>query len=90
MTAKVATVAFLAGAGVVSAAIAIFNERMMQRHRQPGVTYAQVTFRRDGGWRRDDLFTPKGLEYQKRASIFGVTAAALWGLALAAALVIPA
>lgn len=60
----------------------------MQRHRQPGVTYAAVTWRRDGGWRRADLFTPEGLRHQARASRFGVAAAALWVLALAALVVL--
>lgn len=60
----------------------------MQRHRQPGITYAAVTWRRDGGWRRADLFTPEGLRHQARASRFGVAAAALWVLALAALVVL--
>lgn len=71
-------------AGTVSMAIAIYNERRMHRHRQPGVTYAQATYRRDGGWRRTDLFTPAGLAYQHKASRYGVTGAALWVLALVA------
>lgn len=71
-------------AGTVCASLAVRHERRMQRHRQPGVTYAAVTFRRDGGWRRADLFTPQGLAYQARASRFGLAAAALWGLALLA------
>lgn len=56
----------------------------MQRHRQPGVSYAAVTLRRDGGWRRADLFTPEGLRHQARASRFGLAAAALWVLGLVA------
>jgi len=71
-------------AGTVCASLAVRNERRMQRHRQPGVGYAAVTFRRDGGWRRADLFTPQGLEYQALASRFGLAGAALWGLALLA------
>lgn len=71
-------------AGTVSMAIAIVNERRMHRHRQPGVTYSEATYRRDGGWRRTDLFTPEGLAYQHKASRYGVTGAALWVLALAA------
>jgi hypothetical protein len=68
--------------GTVSMGVAIFNERRMHRHRQPGVTYAQATYRRDGGWRRSDLFTPEGLTFQRRASKYGVLGAALWVLAL--------
>jgi hypothetical protein len=64
--------------------VAIYNERRMHRHRQPGVTYAQATYRRDGGWRRTDLFTPEGLAYQRQASRYGVVGAALWVLALIA------
>ena len=62
--------------------VAVFNERRMHRHRQPGVTYAQATYRRDGGWRRTDLFTPEGLKFQRQASTYGVLGAALWILAL--------
>jgi len=54
----------------------------MQQHRQPGVTYAAATFRRDGGWRKSELFTARGLEYQAQAARFGMTAAALWVVAL--------
>ncbi|HMC54251.1 MAG TPA: hypothetical protein VKH19_03700 [Gemmatimonadaceae bacterium] len=60
----------------------------MHRHRRPGVTYAQATFRRDGGWRRTDLFSAEGLAHQRRASTFGVTGAALWLLALALMLLV--
>jgi len=67
---------------MASMAVAVFNERRMHRHRQPGVTYAQATFRKDGGWRRSDLFTPTGLRYQRIASRFGVLGALLWILAL--------
>lgn len=74
----------LAAAGTLSMAIAVFNERRMHRYRQPGVTYAQATFRRDGGWRRADLFMPEGLRYQRQASRFGVTGALLWVLSLIA------
>lgn len=70
--------AVLATIGTVLMAAAVYNERRMQRHRQPGVTYAQVTFRKDGGWRRADLFSEEGLRYQRRASGFGVPAALLW------------
>lgn len=68
--------------------IAVLNERRMHRHRQPGVTYAQATFRRDGGWRRIDLFTEEGLRYQRQASRYGVAGAALWILALLVAMIL--
>lgn len=64
--------------------VAIYNERRMQRHRRPGVSYSDVTFRRDGAWRRSDLFTEEGLRHQRLASSFGVPAALLWVLALIA------
>ena len=79
--------AALTVAGVVSATAAVINERRMQRYRQPGVTYAQVTWRRDGAWRRADLFTPEGLAYQAKAARYGVIAAACWVLALIARVV---
>lgn len=63
----------LGAVGVVFVAAAIWNERRMQQHRQPGVSYGDVTWRRDGGWRRPDLFTERGLAYQRRASAFGFT-----------------
>ena len=69
--------ATLAALGVIALGIAVASERAMQRHRQPGVTYRQVTLRKDGGWRRGDLFTDTGLRYQRRASSFGVTGAVL-------------
>ena len=74
----------LVSLGTACVLVAVYHERRMHRHRQPGVTYAQATFRRDGGWRRTDLFTDEGLAHQRRASTFGVTGAALWLLALAA------
>ena len=74
----------LAIAGTLLMGVAVYNERRMQRHRQPEVTYAQVTFRRDGGWRRTDLFTDQGLKYQRRASGFGVPGALLWAFAVLA------
>ena len=49
----------------------------MQRHRQPGITYREATFRRDGGWRRADLFTERGLDCQRHASRWGVAGGAL-------------
>lgn len=74
----------LLAAGTVSIAVAVVHERLMHRHRQPGVTYSQATFRRDGGWRRTDLFTDAGLRLQRRASTFGIAGAALWLLGVAA------
>ena len=68
--------------GLIMLAVAIWNERMMQRHRQPGVTYAQVTWRRDGGWRRSDLFTEQGLKHQRQASGWGFPGLALIIVAL--------
>jgi hypothetical protein len=61
-----------AGLSAVSFAAAVMHERRMQRHRQPGVSYRDVTLRRDGGWRRDDLFTAEGLAHQSKASRFGL------------------
>jgi hypothetical protein len=66
------------------AGLAITSERRMHRHRQPGVTYAAATLRRDGGWRRADLFTPEGLKHQARAAGFGFVTVVCWVLALAA------
>ena len=73
----------LAISGAVSMLVAVYHERRMHRHRQPGVTYGAATFRRDGGWRRADLFTAQGLAHQRRASTFGVLGAILWLLSLA-------
>jgi len=70
-------------AGVIAAGVAIREERLMQRHRLPGVSYAAVTFRRDGGWRRSDLFSPEGLAHQRRAARAGAIAVAFWLVALA-------
>jgi len=67
---------------VLLLAAGIFNERRMHRHRQPGVTYARATFRHDGGWRRTELFTPIGLQYQRQASRYGFTGLLLLMLAL--------
>ena len=69
--------ATLAGLGVFTLGLAVACERAMQRHRQPGVSYRAVTLRKDGGWRRTDLFTDTGLRYQRRASSFGVIGAVL-------------
>jgi hypothetical protein len=79
--------AALAVAGNVSILVAVYNERRMQRHRQPGLSYAQVTWRRDGGWRRADLFKPEGLVYQRRAAGYGVTGVLLWILSAVAYIV---
>jgi hypothetical protein len=68
--------------GTVLMVAAVYNERRMHRHRQPGVTYAQATFRRDGAWRRTDIFTAEGLRHQRLASAFGVPAALLWVIGL--------
>lgn len=76
--------ASLAIGGTILMGVAVYNERRMQRHRQQGVTYAQATFRRDGGWRRAELFTPEGLRHQRLASGFGVPGALLWVAALVA------
>ena len=69
--------------GVLFAGLAVASERRMHRHRQPGVTYAAATLRRDGGWRRADLFTPEGLKHQARAAGMGFMTACCWVLALA-------
>lgn len=58
--------------GVFALALAVLNERRMQKHRRPGVTYGEVTLRKDGGWKRSDLFTEAGLAYQKTAARWGV------------------
>lgn len=84
MTTQLAVSAALAVTGVVLLVAAVRHERRMHRHRQPGVSYADATLRRDGGWRRSDLFTDEGLRHQRRASAFGVAgAAALLGAVLA-------
>ena len=73
----------------MSMVTAVVYERLMHRHRQPGVTYTQATLRRDGGWRRTDLFTAAGLHFQRRASTFGVTGALLWVTGLLAWALVP-
>jgi hypothetical protein len=78
----------LAFAGVACAVLAVRHERRMHRHRRPGVTYAAATLRRDGGWRRTDLFTDEGLRHQARAARFGMAAATAWALALVALVVL--
>ena len=62
----------LAAATIAALARAVVNERRMQRHRQPGVSYWDVTLRRDGAWRRKDLFTDEGLAYQSQAAKWGM------------------
>jgi threonine/homoserine/homoserine lactone efflux protein len=68
--------------GVAALAWAVVNERRMHRHRRPGVSYGEATMRRDGGWRREDLFTEDGLRFQRRASTWGVGGAILLVLAI--------
>ena len=68
--------------GVVYMTVAVVNERRMHQHRQPGITYQAATFRRDGGWRRADLFTEEGLAFQRKAARNGVIGGALWIVAL--------
>ena len=84
MTTQLVAAGALAGAGVVCLVVAIIRERRMHRHRQPGVTYREATFRRDGGWRRAELFTEQGLEHQRHASLWGVSGAVLLVAALVA------
>ena len=74
----------IAVAGALSLIVAVSHERRMHRHRKPGVTYADATFRVDGGWRRTDLFDEAGLGHQRSASKFGVTGALLLVVALLA------
>jgi hypothetical protein len=81
---RTAVVLGFAAAGLAASGVAVFNERRMHRYRQPGVTYWTATWRRDGGWRRSDLFTPEGLRYQREAARWGWTGALLWILALVA------
>lgn len=64
-------------------AAAVVHERRMHAHRQPGVSYARATFRRDGGWRCAHLFTEAGLRHQRLASRYGVTGAALLAASIA-------
>ena len=72
----------LIAGGIAALVWAVVNERRMQRHRRPGVSYGQVTLRRDGGWRREDLFTEDGLRYQRRASRWGVSGALMLVMAV--------
>jgi hypothetical protein len=73
--------AVLGVVGNAAVIVAIVYERRMQKHRQPGVSYAQATMRRDGGWKRADLFTPAGLQLQRRAARYGAIGVVLWILA---------
>lgn len=82
MSTQAVTSLLIAAAGTFSVAVAIFHERRMQRHRRQGVGYAKATFRRDGGWRRGDLYTDAGLAHQRLASRYGFGGVGLWILAL--------
>ena len=82
MTLQIALTSSLAALGLAAFVLAIRHERLMQRHRQPGVSYRDVTLRRDGGWRQVDLFMPEGLMHQRRASTFGILGALFWVAAL--------
>lgn len=64
-------------AGVAALTMAVVHERRMQAHRRDGVSYKAATLRRDGGWRREDLFAAEGLVHQRQASRFGVAGAVL-------------
>ena len=88
MTTQVLVTSLIAAAGVACLATAVSYERRMHRHRQPGVTYAEATLRKDGGWRRSDLFTPVGLQLQRKASLWGVAGGVLLLASLAAWMVL--
>ena len=90
MTTQVFVAGAMAVAGCACLATAVTYERRMQRHRQPGVTYADATLRKDGGWRRSDLFTPVGLQLQRKASLWGVTGGVLLLASIAAWIVLGA
>ena len=60
MNVQLAVSASLAGLGIALLGSAIWNERQMQHHRRPGITYRDVTLRLDGAWRRSELFTAAG------------------------------
>ena len=77
MTLQLGVAAAFGVAGIAALTIAVVHERRMQAYRRDGVSYTDVTLRRDGGWRREDLFAPEGLVHQRRASRFGVAGAAL-------------
>ena len=82
MTIRAALSGVLAAAGLFALGVAISHERRMHRHRKPSVSYADATFRVDGGWRKSDLFSDDGLRHQRSASLFGVSGAGLLVLAL--------
>jgi hypothetical protein len=82
MTIRAGLASVLAVAGLVALGVAISHERRMHRYRKPGMSYADATFRVDGGWRKSDLFSDDGLRHQRSASLFGVSGAALLVLAL--------
>ena len=84
MTTQALVASVFAVAGLACLATAVSYERRMHRHRQPGVTYAAATLRKDGGWRRSDLFTPVGLQLQRKASLWGVTGGVLLLASIAA------
>lgn len=88
MTRDVVSV-ILAAAGGVAMGVAVVNERRMQRQRKPGVSYRDVTLRRDGAWKNDAFFTDLGLRYQRRASIWGALGTACWIAALVAWIFLP-
>ena len=83
MTLQILVSGVVALAGVACLAAAVVHERRMHRHRKPGVSYADATMRRDGGWKRNDLFTAEGLGHQRRASAFGVAGTLLLVVSLA-------
>lgn len=83
MTPRTVIALCIAAAGTLSVAAAVHHERRMHHHRRPGVGYAEATFRRDGGWRRPELFTEEGLVHQRLASRYGFGGIGLWILALA-------
>lgn len=70
-------------AGVLALSLAVYHERRMHRHRQPGVSYKDATLRVDGGWRNAALFTANGLAHQRKASTWGVLGALLLIIGLA-------
>ena len=88
MTTQALVASVIATAGVVCLATAVMYERRMHRHRQPGVSYAEATLRKDGGWRRSDLFTAVGLQLQRKASLWGVTGGVLLLASIAAWMVL--
>jgi len=77
MTLQLMVAAAFGVAGVAALTLAVVHERRMQAHRRDGVSYRAVTLRRDGGWRREDLFAPEGLLHQRQASRFGMVGATL-------------